>query len=29
VIRNRDGAFDAELEPELLRQRVLHFFPPR
>lgn len=27
VIRNRDGAFDAALEPELLRQRVLHFFP--
>lgn len=26
-IRNRDGAFDAALEPELLRQRVLHFFP--
>ncbi len=29
VIRNRDGAFDAALEPELLRQRVLHFFPKR
>lgn len=29
VIRSRDGAFDAALEPELLRQRVLHFFPRR
>lgn len=29
VIHNRDGAFDAALEPELLRQRVLHFFPDR
>lgn len=27
VIRDRHGAFDAALEPELLRQRVLHFFP--
>lgn len=27
VIRNRDGGFDPALEPELLRQRVLHFFP--
>ncbi len=29
VIRNREGGFDAALEPELLRQRVLHFFPNR
>lgn len=29
VIRNRDGAFDADLEPALVKQRVLHFFPNR
>lgn len=27
LIRNRDGDFDAKIEPELVRQRVLHFFP--
>lgn len=29
VIRKRNDGFDAALEPELVRQRVLHFFPNR
>lgn len=29
IIRERKGYFDAEVEPELVRQRVLHFFPKR
>lgn len=29
LIHNRDSGFDAKLEPELVRQRVLHFFPDR
>ena len=28
LIRSRKGGFDAELEPELVRQRLAHFFPP-
>ncbi len=27
LIEKREGAFDAEMEPELIRQRVEHFFP--
>lgn len=27
LIAQREGAFDAALEPELVRQRVAHFFP--
>jgi len=29
IIRERKGYFDAEVEPELVRQRVLHFYPGR
>lgn len=28
LIRARKGGFDAALEPELVRQRLAHFFPP-
>jgi len=29
IIRNRDGDFDPAVEPELVRQRVMHFYPER